>query len=101
MRFKNVGVPTKVLIISVATNPSLIWVHTIDHTTARYNGLLFFFQGGFSGSSESTFVKMPHCWKSHVASNVVVFEGYDESFDLWLSWTCPHGSLKYSIAHVR
>ena len=21
--------------------------------------------GGFTGSSESTLVKMPHCWKSH------------------------------------
>ena len=24
-------------------------------------------KGGYTGSSESTFVKMPHCWKSHVA----------------------------------
>ena len=23
-------------------------------------------KGGFTGSSESTLVKMPHCWKSHV-----------------------------------
>ena len=22
-------------------------------------------KGGFAGSSESTLVKMPHCWKSH------------------------------------
>ena len=25
---------------------------------------------GCSGSSESTLVKMPHCWKSHVASQM-------------------------------
>ena len=24
-------------------------------------------KGGYKGSSESTLVKMPHCWKSHVA----------------------------------
>ena len=24
---------------------------------------------GYTGSSESTFVKMPHCWKSHVAAH--------------------------------
>ena len=26
-------------------------------------------KGGYSGSSESTHVKMPHCWKSHVAAH--------------------------------
>ena len=25
-------------------------------------------KGGYTGSSESTHVKMPHCWKSHVAA---------------------------------
>ena len=25
-------------------------------------------KGGGTGSSESTLVKMPHCWKSHVAA---------------------------------
>ena len=29
--------------------------------------------GGFPGSSESTHVKMPHCWKSHaLAQNFVI-----------------------------
>ena len=23
-------------------------------------------KGGYTGSSESTHVKMPHCWKSHI-----------------------------------
>ena len=27
--------------------------------------------GGFTGSSESTLVKMPHCWKSHVTSHLL------------------------------
>ena len=28
---------------------------------------------GCTGSSESTLVKMPHCWKSHVASHYCIF----------------------------
>ena len=28
--------------------------------------------GGCTGSSESTLVKMPHCWKSHVAAQLCV-----------------------------
>ena len=28
-------------------------------------------KGGCRGSSESTHVKMPHCWKSHVAAHIV------------------------------
>ena len=27
-------------------------------------------KGGCIGSSESTLVKMPHCWKSHVAAHL-------------------------------
>ena len=28
------------------------------------------FKGGCTGSSESTNVKMPHCWKSHVPAHI-------------------------------
>ena len=28
------------------------------------------FKGGCTGSSESTLVKMPHCWKSHVTAHL-------------------------------
>ena len=27
-------------------------------------------KGGYKGSSESTHVKMPHCWKSHAQAHV-------------------------------
>ena len=27
-------------------------------------------KGGYTGSSESTLVKMPHCWKSHVVAHI-------------------------------
>ena len=29
-------------------------------------------KGGCTGSSESTLVKIPHCWKSHVAAHIMV-----------------------------
>ena len=29
------------------------------------------FKGGCTDSSESTLVKMPHCWKSHVAAHIL------------------------------
>ena len=29
-------------------------------------------KGGCRGSSESTLVKMPHCWKSHVAAQILI-----------------------------
>ena len=32
-------------------------------------------KGSCTGSSESTFVKMPHCWKSHVAANMYPVRG--------------------------
>ena len=28
--------------------------------------------GGCTDSSESTFVKMPHCWKSHAAAQFIM-----------------------------
>ena len=28
-------------------------------------------KGGCTGSSESTLVKMPHCWKSHVVAQIL------------------------------
>ena len=34
--------------------------------------------GGCTGSSESTFFKMPHCWKSHVTA-LIGFDKVEES----------------------
>ena len=31
-------------------------------------------KGGCTGSSESTLVKMPHCWKSHVTAQLFLFQ---------------------------
>ena len=33
-------------------------------------------KGGCSASSESTLVKMPHCWKSHVTAHLYIFSIY-------------------------
>ena len=32
------------------------------------------FKGVFPGLSESTLVKMPHCWKSHVTAHISVLQ---------------------------
>ena len=32
-------------------------------------------KGGCTGSSESTLVKMPHCWKSHVVAQIDMVYG--------------------------
>ena len=39
------------------------------------------FKGGCTGSSESTLVKMPHCWKSHVAAHVLKLLGSYSGLD--------------------
>ena len=39
--------------------------------TEHYLEFLRSFKGGYTGSSESTLVKMPHCWKSHVAAKII------------------------------
>ena len=33
-------------------------------------------KGGCKGSSESTLVKMPHCWKSHVTAHILSRPSY-------------------------
>ena len=55
-------------------------------------------KGGCRGSSESTLVKMPHCWKSHAAAHYVtcmssiykqvVNGGHGEPDDLFVCFCC-------------
>ena len=48
-------------------------------------------KGYCTGSSESTLVRMPHCWKSHVAAHYLIFfkiyknlpKGSDGEFQEW------------------
>ena len=44
-------------------------------------------KGGCTGSSESTFVKMPHCWKAHVTAQIVS--------TTFLTAKCRHFFLAY------
>ena len=44
---------------------------SVKLTTGHYLEFLSL-KGGCKGSSESTHVKMPHCWKSHVTANMVL-----------------------------
>ena len=37
------------------------------------------FKGGCTGSSETTLVKMTHCWKSHVAAQIKILMVYPKS----------------------
>ena len=47
---------------------SLEYFMTVKLLTEHHLGFLSL-KGGGTGSSESTLVKMPHCWKSHVAAH--------------------------------
>ena len=40
-------------------------------------------KGGCTGSSESTLVKMPHCWKSHAAAHILLVVHVRVSVFLW------------------
>ena len=42
----------------------LLTEHHLDYLSLK---------GGCTGSSESTHIKMPHCWKSHVAAHINYF----------------------------
>ena len=45
--------------------------------------------GGFTGSSESTIVKIPHCWKSHVAAQLCFNFSKKKYYFLLLSGGLP------------
>ena len=48
-----------------------LYIMTVTPLTKLYLEFLSF-KGGFAGSSESTDVKMPHFWKSHVAAQICI-----------------------------
>ena len=49
---------------------SLDYSMSVKLLTEQNLGLLSL-KGGCTGSSESTLVKMPHCWKSHVSAQIM------------------------------
>ena len=57
-------------------------------------------KGGCTGSSESTLVKMPHCWKSRVAAHMCKTVVHVLTFGMYDS-TCTHPRLQYSaVSHI-
>ena len=55
---------------------------TVKLLTEQYLGVLSL-KGGCTCLSESTFVKMPHCWKSHVIWLICFLAG------IYIGWRCP------------
>ena len=55
---------------------SLEYSTTVKLLTARH---LEFesLKGGCTGSSESTRVKMPHCWKSHAVAQIIIILSFN------------------------
>ena len=53
-------------------------VHTL--LTEQHLGFLCL-KGGCTGSSESTHVKIPHCWKSHALAHIMIQSG-NHCYDL-------------------
>ena len=41
-------------------------------------------KGGCTGSSESTLVKLSHCWKSHASVHILIFQVRNPSTNLCL-----------------
>ena len=52
---------------------SLEYSMTVELLSEHYLELLSL-TGGCTGSSDSTLVKMPHCWKSHGAAHIILLK---------------------------
>ena len=61
-----------------------------DHTHVLFLEFVSL-KGGCKGSSESTLVKMPHCWKLHVAAQILT-----EYLMPRLDSPCLHTQCRYS-----
>ena len=55
----------------------------------RHNLEFLSLRGGCTGSNESTLVKVPHCWKSHVAAHLCIMRNI--SVNLLRIWTGVSG----------
>ena len=62
-------------------------------------------KGDYTGSSESTLVKMPYCWKSHVGSNVICtgcpFQTHPLSITNVVSIVSESSELRKIYIHVN
>ena len=53
-------------------------------------------KGGCTGSSESSLVKMPHCWKSYVAAHIYNVFGFNNLFFIRINCSRYEGHLESS-----
>ena len=51
-------------------------------------------KGGCTGSPESTLVKMPHCWKSHVTAQLILRTDHNR---LDAQYECLQNVIKYTM----
>ena len=70
--------------IEYSMNVKLLTEHHLEFLSLK---------GGCTGSSESTLVKMPHCWKSHVASHIVTGLFYLGEKLLYKNWASGQPGL--------
>ena len=80
----------------------------IDKLRTEHHLEFLSLKGGSRGSSESTLVKMPHCWKSHVTAqinnaiqteNYVEQEIYTEKIWLTIKYTQKTKYTDFLIPH--
>ena len=63
-------------------------------------------KGGCTGSSESTHVKMPHCWKSHVLAQIKVASTHTKHHSLkkharLTSQTCDSKNTMHKNTRIK
>ena len=57
--------------------------------------------GGYIGSSESTIVKIPHCWKSHVAAQILLFQISVQNWLKWCGVLCLRSRIKTATLNSK
>ena len=58
---------TRSLIRAFSSRLSILWV------LSYWLNIIWSLKGGCRGSSESTHVKMPHCWNSHALAYIIIY----------------------------
>ena len=54
-------------------------------------------KGGFRGSSESTHVKMSHCWKSHALAQIYLPEAPPCHYSNWFKNVLSQSTRSHSV----
>ena len=57
------------------------WIFSEDELLTEHHLVFLSLKGGCTGSSESTLVKMTHCWKSRVTTHMHIFKTWPKLKD--------------------